>query len=71
MTPNFGGKMPIAPKRLGPTDFKFGMQGFRDNNTDMTPIFFFKRGVVRVVLPLIFPPPCLRIPLGEPLRISG
>jgi len=40
------------------------MQVFTDN-TDMTPIFFFKRGVARVVLPLIFPPhPCLRPPLG-------
>jgi len=26
VTPIFGGKMPIAPKRLGATDFKFGMQ---------------------------------------------
>jgi len=30
MTPIFGGKIPIAPKRLGATDFKFGMQVFRD-----------------------------------------
>jgi len=60
--------MPIAPKQLGATDFKFGIF-FRDNNTDMmTPIFFFKKGVVWVVLPLIFPlHPCLRIPLrGTP-----
>jgi len=26
VTPNFWGQMPIAPKRLGATDFKFGMQ---------------------------------------------
>jgi len=36
--------MPIAPKRLGATDFKFGMQVFRDNNTDMTPNIFLQKG---------------------------
>jgi len=63
--------MPTAPKRLGATDFKFGMQVFRDNNTDMTPNIFLWKSVVRVVLPLIFPTHrCLRPLLGEPLRMS-
>ena len=45
VTPNFGGKMPIAPKRLGATDFKFGMQlqVFMDN-TDMTPNIIASKG---------------------------
>jgi len=45
VTPNFGGKMPIAPKRLRATDFKFGMQlhVFWDN-TDMTPNIFASKG---------------------------
>jgi len=71
----FGGKMPIAPKRLGATDFKFGMQlqVFREN-TDMTPNIFASKGAwPGLCYPLIFPShPCLRLPLGgTPYRMSG
>ena len=69
VTPNFGGKMPIAPKRLGATDFKFGMQVFRDNNTNITPNIFLQKGRGQVRVALIFPPhPCLRPRSGNPLE---
>ena len=72
MTPNFGGKMPIAPKRLGATDFKFGMQVFRDNNTNITPNIFLQKGRGQGRVAANFPtPPLFEAPLGEPLRMSG
>ena len=73
MAPNFWGKMPIAPKQLGDTDFKFGMQVFRDNNTDMTPNIFFQkgRGQGRVTANFATPPLFEAPARGEPLRMSG
>jgi len=72
VTPNFGGKMPIAPKRLGAIDFKFGMQVFRDNNMDMTRNIFLQkgRGQGRVTANFLTHP-CLRPRSGGPLRMSG
>ena len=74
VTPNFGGKMPIAPKRLGATDFKFAMQlqVFRDN-TDMTPIFLLQKGRGHSRVTPNFPiPPLFEAPArGNPLRMSG
>jgi len=62
--------MPIAPKWLGATDFKFGMQVFRDNNTDMTLNIFLqkRRGQGRVTAN--FPtPPLFEAPArGNPLE---
>jgi len=66
--------MPLAPKRLGATDFKFGMQlqVFRDN-TDMTPnIFASKWAWPGSCYPKFFHPTLVWGPRsGEPLRMSG
>ena len=62
VTPNFGGKMPIAPKRLGATDFKFGMQMqvFRDNTDNM-----LQKGRCHGRVTPNFPiPPLFEAPLG-------
>ena len=62
--------MPIAPKRLGATDFKFGMQFFRDNNTDITPNFFLQKGRGHGSVTANFPtPPSSEAPArGNPLE---
>jgi len=58
VTPNFWGKG-------GATDFKFGMQVFRDNNTDMTPNIFLQKGRGQGRVTANFPTHlCLRPPLG-------
>jgi len=71
MTPNFGGRMPIAPKRLGATDYKFGMQlqVFMDN-TDMTPNIFASKGAWPGSCYPNFPiPPLFEAPTrGNPLE---
>jgi len=60
VTPNFWGKMPIAPKHLGATDFKFGMQVFRDN-TDMTPNIFYPRDAILARVIVIATCPSVRL----------
>jgi len=63
--------MPIAPKRLKATDFKFGvqLQVFRDN-TDMTPIFLLQKGRGQGRVTPNFPtPPLFEAPArGNPLE---